>query len=74
MGYNCSVGDFIENSPELKNSIDPETYLELTNTPFKDYPEIYQQDKNFDNLTLLEKLRLINDPYNVRLFIKYQCR
>lgn len=62
MGYNYSVGDFIENSPELKNSIDPETYLDLTNNPFKDYPEIDKQDKNFDNLTLLKKLRLINDP------------
>lgn len=62
MGYNYSVGDFIENSPELENSIDPETYIELTNNPFKDYPDIDKQEKNFDNLTLLEKLRLINDP------------
>lgn len=62
MGYNYSLGDFIENSPELKNAIDPVTYLELTNNPFKNYPEIEKQDKNFDKLSLLEKLRLTNDP------------
>lgn len=62
MGYNYSVGDFIESSPELKNSIDPETYLELTNNPFKGFPEIEKQNKNFDNLSLLEKIKLINDP------------
>jgi hypothetical protein len=62
MGYNYSVGDFIEQSPDLKNSIDPETYLQLTNNPFKDYPEIAEREKNYDTLSLLEKLRLINDP------------
>lgn len=69
MGYNYSVGDFIENSPELKNSIDPETYLELTNNPFKDFPEIEKKNKNFDNLSLLEKLKLYNDPIMLDYFL-----
>jgi uncharacterized protein DUF5694 len=62
MGYNYSLGDFIENSPELENSIDRETYLELTNEPFKHYPEIADLNDRFDELSLIEKLRLINDP------------
>lgn len=62
MGYNYSVGDFIENSPDLVNSIDPETYLQLTNNPFKDYPEIGKRKKNYDKLSLLEKLKLTNNP------------
>ncbi len=62
MGYNYSVGDFIENSPDLKNSIDPDTYLELTNHPFKDYPEMAKLEENFDNLSLLEKLQFMNEP------------
>ncbi|GAA5022519.1 hypothetical protein GCM10011506_00750 [Marivirga lumbricoides] len=62
MGYNYSVGDFIENSPDLENSIDPETYLELTNHPFKDYPELAEKEKHFDDLPLPEKFRLMNDP------------
>jgi hypothetical protein len=62
MGYNYSVGDFIENSPDLENAIDPETYLQLTNNPFKEYPEIAARDKNYDKLSLLHKLRLLNEP------------
>lgn len=62
MGYNYSVGDFIESSPDLENSIDPETYLELTNNPFKDAPEMAEREKNFDKLSLLDKLRLMNEP------------
>jgi hypothetical protein len=62
MGYNYSVGDFIENSPELTNTIDPATYLEITNNPLKAYPEIEKRNNNFDNLSLLEKLALINEP------------
>jgi hypothetical protein len=62
MGYNYRVGDFIENSPDLENSIDPETYLELTNNPFKDYPEMAEREKNYDNLSLLDKFRFINEP------------
>lgn len=69
MGYNYSVGDFIENSPELQNSIDPKTYLELTNNPFKDFPEIERQNKNFDNLSLVEKLKLYNDPIMLDYFL-----
>tara|TARA_R110002033_G_scaffold163035_2_gene199976 strand:+ start:643 stop:1503 length:861 start_codon:yes stop_codon:yes gene_type:complete len=69
MDYNYSVGDFIENSPELKNSIDPETYLELTNNPFKGFPEIEKQNKNFDNLSLLEKIKLYNDPIMLDYFL-----
>lgn len=65
MGYNYSVGDFIENSPELTNSIDPETYLEITNNPFKNYPELAALDNKYESLSLLEKLRLINNPINL---------
>lgn len=62
IGYNYSVGDFIENSPELTNAIDPKTYLELTNNPLKEHPELEAKNKNFDNLSLLEKIRLTNNP------------
>lgn len=65
MGYNYSVGDFIENSPEYKNSIDSKTYLQLTNEPFKDYPEMAKREANYDNLSLLEKLKLINEPLHL---------
>ncbi|GHE83507.1 DUF5694 domain-containing protein [Thalassotalea profundi] len=65
MGYNYSVGDFIENSPELTNSIDPETYLEITNNPFKNYPELAELDKKYESLSLLDKLRFINHPINL---------
>ncbi len=62
LGYNYSLGDFIENSSDYINSIDPETYLQLTNDPFKDYPEMAEREKNYDKLSLLEKLKLINEP------------
>lgn len=62
IGYNYSVGDFIENSPELTNAIDPVTYLEITHNPLKAYPELEKRNNNFDNLSLLEKLALINEP------------
>ncbi|WP_423999181.1 DUF5694 domain-containing protein [Maribacter sp. IgM3_T14_3] len=62
IGYNYSVGDFIENSPELTNAIDPKTYLEITNTPLKEHPELEAKNKNFDNLSLLEKIKLTNNP------------
>lgn len=69
MDYNYSVGDFIENSPELTNSIDPKTYLELTNNPLKDFPEIEKQYDNFDNLSLLEKIKLYNEPIMLDYFL-----
>ncbi|PHR95234.1 MAG: hypothetical protein COA80_11030 [Leeuwenhoekiella sp.] len=62
MGYNYSVGDFIEASPELENSIDPETYLQLTNAPFKDHPELAAREANYEQSDLPEKFRLINEP------------
>ena len=62
MGYNYSIGDSIERSPELKNSIDPKTYLKLTNEPFKEYPEMAERKANYYKLPLLEKLKLINEP------------
>jgi hypothetical protein len=62
MGYNYSLGDFIENSPELENSVDPQTYLELTNEPFKHHPQIGELDRRFDELSLIEKLSLTNHP------------
>ncbi len=61
MGYNYSVGDFIERSPDLVNSIDPKTYLQLTNEPFNDAPEMAAMEKDFDNLTLADKLRFMNE-------------
>lgn len=65
IGYNYSVGDFIENSPELTNSIDPETYLQLTNEPYKDYPEMAAREANYESLSLLEKLKLTNEPLSL---------
>jgi hypothetical protein len=62
MAYNYSLGDFIESSPELENSVDPQTYLELTNEPFKHHPEIGELDSRFDELSLIEKLSLTNEP------------
>ncbi|RXG22503.1 hypothetical protein DSM00_1599 [Leeuwenhoekiella aequorea] len=62
MGYNYSVGDFIENSPDLKNAVDPATYLQLTNEPFKEFPALAKREANSDNLSLLEKFKLINEP------------
>lgn len=65
MGYNYRVGDFIERSPELENSIDSKTYLQLTNEPFEDYPEMAKREANYDRLSLLEKLKLINEPLHL---------
>ena len=65
MGYNYSVGDFFESSTEYENTIDSKTYLQLTNEPFKDYPEIAQREKNYNNLKLHEKLKLINEPLHL---------
>ncbi|MGG8496601.1 DUF5694 domain-containing protein [Tenacibaculum sp. TC6] len=62
VGYNYSVGDFIESSPEYTNSIDPETYLELTNQPFKNNPELAERNKKYNELSLLEKMKLLNEP------------
>lgn len=62
MGYNYSVGDYIERTPELENSIDPETYLQLTNDPYRDHPEIAERQKRFDDMSLLEKMKLFNEP------------
>tara|TARA_R110000868_G_scaffold139987_2_gene355241 strand:- start:197 stop:1066 length:870 start_codon:yes stop_codon:yes gene_type:complete len=62
MGYNYSLGDFIENSAELSNSVDPQTYLELTNEPFKHHPDIGDLDRRFAELSLNDKLKLLNDP------------
>ena len=49
MGYNYSIGDYIENTPELENAIDPETYLQIKNNPFKDNPEF---KKRYENRTI----------------------
>jgi len=65
MGYNYSVGDFFESSPDYENAIDSKTYLQLTNEPFKDNPEMAQREKNYNNLSLLEKLQLINEPLHL---------
>lgn len=65
MGYNYSVGDFFESSPDYENAIDAKTYLQLTNDPFKDNPEMAQREQNYDKLSLLEKLQLINEPLHL---------
>ncbi|MBU2921312.1 hypothetical protein KO504_08165 [Winogradskyella psychrotolerans] len=65
MGYNYSVGDFIENSPDHENAIDSKTYLQFTNEPFKEYPEMAKREANYDKLSLLEKLKLINEPLHL---------
>lgn len=65
MGYNYSVGDYIESTPELENAIDSKTYLQLTNQPFKDYPEIAKREANYEKLSLLEKLKLCNEPVHL---------
>lgn len=62
MGYNYGVGDYIERNPDLENSIDPKTYLQITNNPFKDHPEMAKTQENYENLSLLQKLRFINNP------------
>ena len=62
MGYNYSVGDYIERHPDLENSIDPETYLQITNNPFQDYPKMAEIQETYEDLSLLEKLRFINNP------------
>lgn len=62
MGYNYSLGDYIENKPELENSIDPKTYLEITKNPFKDDPGMRKRSNNYEQLSLLEKFRFINEP------------
>lgn len=62
MGYNYSLGDFIESSPDYANSIDPKTYLQLTNNPFKDHPEMAERERKYDDLSLLDKIRLLNEP------------
>lgn len=62
MGYNYSVGDFIKNTPELTNSVDPETYLQLTNEPFKYQPDLAARVTNYEQSNLLEKFQLMNEP------------
>ena len=62
LGYNYSLGDFIENSPELNNSVDRQTYLQLTHDPFKYQPELKALNSRYEELSLLEKLQLINQP------------
>ena len=62
MGYNYSIGDYIENTPELENAIDPETYLQIKNNPFKDNPEFKKRHESYENLTLKGKLMLTNEP------------
>ena len=62
MGYNYSLGDFIENNAELSNSVDPQTYLQLTNEPFKHHPDMGELDSRFEELSLNDKLKLLNHP------------
>ena len=62
LGYNYSLGDFIEHSPELTNSVDRDTYLQLTNQPFLHYPGLAEVNQRFEQLSLLEQLQLTNHP------------
>lgn len=62
LGYNYSVGDFIEESPDYENSIDPETYLQLTNDPFRGDTMMTRRFSEYAESSLLKKLKLINEP------------
>lgn len=62
LGYNYSLGDFIENSPELENSVDRQTYLQLTHQPFLHNPRLAELEQRFEQLPLLEQLQLTNHP------------
>ncbi|MBZ9611850.1 DUF5694 domain-containing protein [Rheinheimera maricola] len=62
LGYNYSLGDFIENSPELENAVDRQTYLQLTHQPFLHYPKLAELNQRFEQLPLLEQLQLTNQP------------
>lgn len=62
MGYNYGIGDYIERHPDLENSIDPKTYLQITNNPFQNYPKMAEMDENYEDLSLLEKLKFTNNP------------
>jgi hypothetical protein len=62
MGYNYSLGDFIESSPELENAIDPQTYLQLTHDPFGQYPQLKALNSRFEQLPLDAQLALTNHP------------
>ena len=56
MDYNYMVGKQIE------NTIDSITYKDYINNPFKEFPELEKLHKNFDKLSLLEKLKFYNHP------------
>ncbi|WP_323755887.1 DUF5694 domain-containing protein [Roseivirga sp.] len=56
MDYNYLIGE------QIVNTIDSATYRDYMNNPFKDSPELAELDKNFDHLSLLEKLRFYNHP------------
>jgi hypothetical protein len=62
LGYNYSLGDFIERSPELENAVDRQTYLQLTHQPFLHYPKLAELNQRFEQLSLLEQLQLTNHP------------
>ncbi len=62
LGYNYSLGDFIEHSPELENAVDRQTYLQLTHQPFLHYPKLGALYQRFDQLSLLQQLQLTNQP------------
>jgi len=62
MDYNYNIGNYIESEPKLKNSIDSKAYLEYIKTPFKDYPKLSELNKNYDKLSLIDKLKFINHP------------
>lgn len=62
LGYNYSLGDFIEHSPELENAVDRQTYLQLTHQPFLHYPGLAELNQRFEQLSLLQQLQLTNHP------------
>jgi len=47
---------------EINNVIDSVTYNDYTKFPFRDYPCISERSKHYNNASLLEKLRLLNEP------------
>lgn len=54
MDYNYLIGE------QIVNTIDSATYRDYMNNPFKDFPELAELDKKFDDLPLLEKMRFYN--------------
>ncbi|MEN7551493.1 DUF5694 domain-containing protein [Rapidithrix thailandica] len=56
MGYNYRIGE------QIDNAIDSITYNEYLKEPFKYDPELAELDRDFEKLSLQEKLKYYNHP------------